>query len=219
MDRHIATAHPPEFDSAFRERLEALFRWRRDVRHFRRDAIPPETISALIEQACLAPSVGYSQPWRFVSVEDAGRRAKIRENFTACNAAALADYADERAGLYAKLKLAGLDEAPVHLAVFADEESETGHGLGQKTMPETRAFSAVMAIHTLWLAARARGIGMGWVSILDPAPMNAALAVPDAWTFIAYLCLGLPEHESDEPELSKRGWERTDAAARALHRR
>lgn len=219
MDHDSPSGGPPRFDPAFRGKLEELFRWRRDVRHFRRDAIPRETIATLIEQANLAPSVGYSQPWRFVSVEAAETRAKIRDNFLAANAAALADYAGERAKLYAGLKLAGLDEAPVHLAVFADEASETGHGLGQKTMPETRAFSAVMAIHTLWLAARAQGIGMGWVSILDPAGVKAALDAPEDWTFIAYLCLGVPEHESEEPELARQGWEAKDPSAKVLHRR
>ena len=216
---HDAKTGAPQFDPAFCSRLEDLFRWRRDVRHFRRDPLSPEIVAGLIEQACLAPSVGYSQPWRFVAVEDAARRAKIRENFLAANAAALGDYEGERAKLYAGLKLAGLDEAPVHLAVFADQAGDTGHGLGQRTMPETRAYSAVMAIHTLWLAARARGIGMGWVSILDPAAVNAALDVPRSWEFVAYLCLGLPERESDEPELSRQGWEQKDAAAHELHRR
>jgi len=215
----MAGTTPPQFDAAFRESLDQLFRWRRDVRHFRRDPIARETVEGLIEQACLAPSVGFSQPWRFVSVEDADKRAKIRENFLACNRDALADYEGARAKLYATLKLAGLDEAPVHLAVFADEETETGHGLGSRTMPETLAYSTVMAVHTLWLAARARGIGLGWVSILDPEAVKADLAVPADWAFIAYLCLGVPEAESDQPELQKRGWERPDETARRLLRR
>jgi 5,6-dimethylbenzimidazole synthase len=215
----MTAENPPNFDTAFREELEALFRWRRDVRRFRRDPVPQETVEALVELAALAPSVGFSQPWRFVSVEDAVRRAKIRENFLASNREALADYEGERAKLYAALKLEGLDEAPVHLAVFADAATQTGHGLGQKTMPETLAYSTVMAVHTLWLAARARGIGLGWVSILDPAGVTAALEIPDAWTFIAYLCLGLPQSEAEEPELLKRGWENRDEAARLLLRR
>ena len=215
----MTSTSPSQFDTAFCEGLERLFRWRRDVRHFRRDAIPPETVAALVDQACLAPSVGFSQPWRFVSVEDAARRARVRDNFLKCNREALADFAGERAKLYATLKLAGLDEAPVHLAVFADNATGTGHGLGQKTMPETLAYSAVMAIHTFWLAARARGIGLGWVSILDPDAVKAALDVPQTWAFIAYLCVGLPGRESDEPELLQRGWEQADETARRLLRR
>jgi len=75
-------------------------------------------------------------------------------------------------------------------------------------MPETTAYSAVMAVHTLWLAARAQGLGLGWVSILDPAAVAAALEVPEAWTFIGYFCLGTPQAEADVPELERAGWER-----------
>jgi 5,6-dimethylbenzimidazole synthase len=210
---------PPTFDADFRGSLESLFRWRRDVRHFKRDPVPPEILAELLEQAYLAPSVGFSQPWRFVSVEDAERRAAVRENFSRCNRSALEDYEGERAKLYAGLKLAGLDDAPVHLAVFADAASETGHGLGQKTMPESKSYAAVMAIHTLWLAARARDIGLGWVSILDPAGIKKILDVPEEWVFIGYLCLGYPEEPADEPELKRRGWEATDPAAHKLIRR
>jgi len=209
----------PQFDAGFRDSLEQLFRWRRDVRHFRRDPVTPEILAALIHQACLAPSVGFCQPWRFVSVEDPKRRAAIRSNFLSCNQAALTDYEGAKAKLYATLKLAGLDEAPVHLAVFADESTEAGAGLGRKTMPETLAYSAVMAIHTLWLAARAGGIGMGWVSILDPEQVKSALEVPEGWSFIAYLCVGFPESDEIEPELLRRGWQDVDEAARILHRR
>jgi len=164
----VTAANPPQFDTAFRTGLEALFRWRRDVRRFRRDPVPQETVEALVELAALAPSVGFSQPWRFVSVEDAARRAKIRENFLASNREALADYEGERARLYAALKLEGLDEAPVHLAVFADAATPTGHGLGQKTMPETLGFSAVMAVHTLWLPIVPLQIGL----VLKPGPQE-----------------------------------------------
>src|SRR5881275_1348613 len=163
-------AEAPNFDPEFRSRLQALLTWRRDVRRFRRDPLPEGTIERLIGLACLAPSVGLSQPWRFVLVDLPARRAAVRENFLHCNAAALAEQAPERARHYARLKLAGLDEAPCHLAVFADPTTRQGHGLGRLTMPETIAYSAVMATHTLWLTARAEGIGMGWISILGRSP-------------------------------------------------
>ena len=162
-------------------------------------------MAELLEVACLAPSVGLSQPWRFVTVDDAGRRAAVRASFVACNARALA--AQQRAGHYARLKLAGLDEAPCHLAVFAEREPEQGGGLGRQTMPETTAYSAVLAIHTLWLAARAAGLGLGWVSILDPEEVSRALDVPASWTLVAYLCLGVPASEDGTPELEREGWE------------
>jgi 5,6-dimethylbenzimidazole synthase len=142
-----------------------------------------------------------------VLVEDAARRAAVRANFERSNADALAAYAGERAQRYACLKLAGLDEAPVQLAVFADRGTAQGHGLGRRTMPEMAEYSAVMAIHTLWLVARAEGLGLGWVSILDRADVIRALDVPPEWIFLGYFCLGYPQIETLTPELEREGWE------------
>jgi 5,6-dimethylbenzimidazole synthase len=164
-------------------------------------------VEGLIELACLAPSVGLSQPWRFVVVDDNSIRAAIRRNFAACNAQALAVQDSERSGLYARLKLAGLEEAPSHLAVFADRSTTQGHGLGRHTMPEMIEYSAVTAVHTIWLAARAHGIGMGWVSILDPKRIAELLQVPIEWKFIGYFCLGYPLLDEIVPELEQMGWE------------
>lgn len=198
---------PNGFDDGFRRRLRDLFVWRRDVRRFRRDPLPAGMIEQLIEAACLSPSVGLSQPWRFVLVDDAARRRAVAENFRACNADALTAYAGDTAGRYAALKLAGLEEAPCHVAVFADRATDVGHGLGRRTMPEMAEYSAVAAICTLWLAARAEGIGLGWVSILDPARVSEILDVPRHWTFIGYLCVGYPQQADDQPELERAGWE------------
>jgi 5,6-dimethylbenzimidazole synthase len=195
------------FDETFRARLRDLFVWRRDVRRFRRDPLPSGTLEAFIELACLAPSVGLSQPWRFVIVDDETIRAAIRRNFAICNADALAAQSTERAALYARLKLAGLEEAPCHLAVFADRATAQGHGLGCLTMPEMIEYSAVTAVHTIWLAARAQSVGMGWVSILDPKTVAALLDVPAAWKFIGYFCLGYPAFDDTVPELERMGWE------------
>jgi 5,6-dimethylbenzimidazole synthase len=195
------------FDEAFRARLRDLLVWRRDVRRFRRDLLPAGVVEGLIELACLAPSVGLSQPWRFVVVDDNSIRAAIRRNFAACNAQALAVQDSERSGLYARLKLAGLEEAPSHLAVFADRSTTQGHGLGRHTMPEMIEYSAVTAVHTIWLAARAHGIGMGWVSILDPKRIAELLQVPIEWKFIGYFCLGYPLLDEIVPELEQMGWE------------
>ena len=197
----------PLFDAAFRARLKELFEWRRDVRRFRRDPVDGALIDEVIGLAALAPSVGFSQPWRFVKVDDPKRRAGVRENFRACNREALDDYHGERAKLYASLKLSGLEEAPVQIAVFCDETTTVGHGVGQKTMPETRRYSVVTAVHTLWLAARAHGLGVGWVSILEPEAVGAVLDVPADWTLVAYLCVGTPEEEHKDPELERCGWE------------
>jgi len=196
------------FDDAFRAKLHTLIRWRRDVRRFKPDAVAPAVLEDLLGLAALAPSVGLSQPWRFVMVDDPQRRAAVRRNFEIANADALADCSSERKALYARLKLAGLDEAPHHFALFAESEPSQGHGLGRRSMPETVAYSAVMAAHTLWLAARAFGIGVGWVSILDPSIMASTLEVPPSWLFIGYFCIGYPQVEDDTPDLERRGWER-----------
>jgi len=207
------------FDSAFRARLRDLLVWRRDVRRFRRDPLPSGTLEALIELACLAPSVGLSQPWRFVIVDDDNTRAAIRGNFATCNADALNAQNRERAGRYARLKLTGMEEAPCHLAVFADRSTDQGHGLGRRTMPEMIEYSAVTAVHTIWLAARAQGIGMGWVSILDPAIVAKLLHVPAEWKFIGYFCLGYPELDDTVPELQQTGWEERRLPASVIIKR
>lgn len=195
------------FGEEFRAKLFELMVWRRDVRRFRPDALPAGTLERLVGLACLAPSVGLSQPWRFVLVETQSRREAIRACFESCNADALRAQAGERALLYARLKLAGLDDAPCQFAVFADPSTGQGHGLGRVTMPATIEYSAVMAVHTLWLAARAEGIGLGWLSILDPATVTMALEIPSIWTFIGYFCLGYPSEENDVPILEREGWE------------
>ncbi|MEP6150040.1 MAG: 5,6-dimethylbenzimidazole synthase, partial [Nisaea sp.] len=156
----------PEFNAAFRTQFEQLLRWRRDVRTFRSDPLPEGSIEQLVEIASLAPSVGYSQPWRFVTVSDPERRKVIRTAFEDANRDALEGYDGERKQLYARLKLAGLDQAPEQLAVFTDHGTPRGLGLGRQTMPEMLDYSTVNAIHTFWLAARAEGIGAGWLSIL-----------------------------------------------------
>lgn len=196
-----------EFDAAFQARLSELIAWRRDVRRFEPTPLPPGTLERLIEAACRAPSVGLSQPWRFVTVDDPARRAAIVAEFTRANADALAAQPAERAGSYAALKLAGLVEAPAHLAVFADRGTAIGHGLGRGTMPEMAEYSAVAAVMTMWLVARAEGIGMGWVSILDPATVGIALDVPASWRLIGYFCLGYASAADDTPALERAGWE------------
>lgn len=215
----VAFTRSPQFNDRFRHELRQLLRWRRDVRHFRADPIDPATIDELLDLACLAPSVGNAQPWRFVSVDDAANRAAIVANFQDANQRALGGYQGERAQLYAALKLAGLKEAPRHLAVFCDEATSQGAGLGRQTMPETLRYSVVIAVHTLWLAARTRGLGVGWVSILDPAEAARQLRVPESWTLVAYLCLGWPAADHEVPELQRVGWQAREALCRQVLQR
>ncbi|MFU8882233.1 MAG: 5,6-dimethylbenzimidazole synthase [Rhodobacterales bacterium] len=196
-----------QFDTAFQTRLTDLMRWRRDVRRFRTDPVDEAMLRHCLDAFLLAPSVGLSQPWRLIRVQSDGARAAALANFEAANAQALAGYDGEKAALYAGLKLSGMREAPVHLAVYCDEAAATGHGLGAGTMPEMRRYSVVASVMQFWLLARAHGLGVGWVSILDPARLTHDLAVPDDWRLVAYLCVGWPEAESETPELETQGWE------------
>jgi 5,6-dimethylbenzimidazole synthase len=207
------------FDRTFRTQLHELLVWRRDVRRFRPEPLPPGTLERLIELACLAPSVGLSQPWRFVIVDDPARRRAMIEEFKSCNSDALKSYTGDLAARYAGLKLAGMEEAPGQMAVFADPATGLGHGLGRKSMPETAEYSVVAAVSMMWLAARAEGIGMGWVSILDPVRVAAILDVPGGWRFIGYFCFGYPQAEYDSPELERAGWERRHDIKRFMLRR
>jgi 5,6-dimethylbenzimidazole synthase len=199
--------------------LRALLEQRRDVRHFRSQPVDAALVERLLETAMLAPSVGYSQPWRWVMVESEVTRARIAEHHETAKSRAGAHYDGEQADLYRSLKLSGLREAPVNIAVFSDNGATRGHGLGRQTMPETVEWSAVMAIHTLWLAATAEGLGLGWVSILEPDYVAAALQTPPEWRFLAWLCLGYPEEARQRPLLETLGWEQRAPLAETILRR
>jgi 5,6-dimethylbenzimidazole synthase len=212
-------AASPTFSNDFREQFRQLLVWRRDVRRFQSTALPAGLLEELLELSSLSPSVGLCEPWRFIRIHSPEIRAAVRAEFERANAEALAGYLGERAALYAGLKLAGLDRAPEQLAVFADRTTQKGSGLGRRTMPEMLEYSVICAITTLWLAARAYGVGMGWVSILDPARVSTILSVPEDWQLIAYLCLGYSEEDSSTPELERAGWEiRARSASLLLER-
>ena len=202
------------FSAEFRAELADLLRWRRDVRHFRRDPVDEAVLARCLDAFRLAPSVGLSEPWRLIRVESTGARAAVQANFEAANAAALKGYDGDRAALYAGLKLSGMREAPVHLAVFCDDGATKGQGLGARTMPEMRRYSVAGAVMQLWLLLRSEGLGLGWVSILDPDRLAADLGVSADWRLIAYLCIGWPEAQDNTPELQRVGWERRSAAVR-----
>ena len=207
---------PPSFDRAFCDNLERLFAWRRDVRRFSSRPLSDGALEELVALTAYAPSVGYSQPSRFVRVRDAARRTAVVDAYERANAEAAATYEHARRETYTSLKLAGLREAPVHLAVFVDTATTRGEGLGRRSMPEMLAYSTVLAVHTFWLAARARGIGVGWVSIVDPHAVGKALDLPDTWSLVAYLCVGYPQEEHLDRELERNGWEDVDADATTL---
>lgn len=198
------------FTDDFRAQFDLLMRLRRDVRRFRTDAIDEAVLTRCLDAFRLAPSVGLSEPWRVIRVESEAARAAALENFQTANARALDGYSGEKAQLYSQLKLSGMQEAPVQLAVFCDDATDKGQGLGAGTMPEMRRYSVVTAITLFWLALRTHGLGLGWVSILDPEQMARDLSVPDSWRLIGYFCAGWPEEPSDTPELERVGWENRD---------
>ena len=197
----------PHFSEDFRADLDRLMRWRRDVRRFRTDPVDEPCLDTCLAAFLTAPSVGLSEPWRILRVSSPAARGAALENFRTENDRALAGYEGRRAALYAGLKLSGMQEAPVQLAVFCDEATGKGAGLGAATMPEMRRYSVVGAITQFWLVARAHGLGVGWVSILDPDRLARDLDAPGDWRLVAYLCVGWPEEESETPELDTAGWE------------
>ena len=157
-------------------------RWRRDIRRFRESPVEAAVLDRCLCAFTLAPSVGLSEPWRVIDVTSKAARSAAIANFKAANTQALSGYCDEKANIYATLKLSGMQEAPIHLAVYCDESSRKGADLGATTtMPEMKAYTVVGAITLFWLLARAEGLGVGWVSILDPVQLAKDLNNPNDW--------------------------------------
>ena len=198
---------PPDFSPEFRATLAELLAWRRDVRHFRSEPLPDGLLERLLQLAALAPSVGNSQPTRFVLVRSPERRQALLDHVTGQQVWAGTRYTGSDRAHYDRLKLHGLAACAAVVGVFCITNPVEGRGLGRQTMPETLAYSTVCAIHTLWLATRAEGIGMGWVSILQPQRMAGLLDVPEDWQFVALLCLGYPQHETTQPLLHAQDWQ------------
>ena len=195
------------FSAEERAAVYRAMRSRRDVRaDFIGDDVPDDVLTRVLEAAHSAPSVGLSQPWRFIVVRDVATRRRVRAAFEEANAAA-AIYAGAQAERYAKLHLQGILEAPVNVCVVCDDDPQRGHGLGRQTMPETARYSTVCAVQNLWLAARIEELGVGWVSIIDPLVLRRILEIPEQLTVVAYLCIGYVRAFAAEPDLVRAGWE------------
>jgi len=196
-----------EFSHKHAETLHDVLNWRRDIRHFLPDALSEAEIEPLRHAMDMAPSVGNARPWRVIQVSDPVLRKSVRDEFASANNIAAKEYSGSDKEEYLQLKLAGLEVAPLQLAVFTETEPEEGRGLGRQTIPETLKQSTTMAIYNLWLTARATNIGVGMVSILDPQKIKQLFDVPNTWDFTAYLCIGKPAFLDDTPLLHRTGWQ------------
>jgi len=198
---------PAEFPAAARAWIERLFAVRRDVRHFDPSKVVSEAaLRRILSAAHLAPSVGFSQPWRFILLRDPARRARIRESFLACRRAEAARFSPERRAQYLSLKLEGIVDAPINLCVVADLRAQGEAVLGTTVQPESVRASVLCAVQNLWLSARAEGLGVGWVSVVEPQVLRAELGLPAGVEPVAYLCLGVPARPYLQPMLEEVGW-------------
>ena len=203
-DDGLAPAGP--FSNAERAAVYRAIRERRDVRgQFRPDPVDPDTLRRLLQAAHDAPSVGLSQPWNFILIRDAALRGRIHDAFASANADAATRFPDRKA-LYSSLKLEGILQAPVNLCITCDRTRGGDHVLGRTHDPATDLYSTACAVQNLWLAARAEGIGVGWVSIFRPDDLRGLLHLPDHVVPVAYLCIGHVTELYRQPELQSRGW-------------
>ncbi len=207
-----------DFTPAERAALYRAIALRRDVRaEFLSDPVGDDVLTRVLGAAHQAPSVGLSQPWRFIVVRDPETRRGVHEAFMRANNAAAETYDGATAARYRALKLAGILEAPVNVCVTCDDDPKRGNGLGRRTMPETVRYSTVCAIQNLWLAARVEGLGVGWVSILEPAELRALLEIPAHFAIVAYLCVGRVAAFAPLADLERDHWEARVPLADVLH--
>ena len=184
---------------------EAIYA-RRDIRRFRDEPIPEDVLERLIDAAHHAPSVGFSQPWDFIVVQDEETKTEIKEIASRAIEAAQTAYREPDRSDFGRLKLEGIEESPVNICVTCDPTRGEPHVLGRSSMRRTDVYSTCLAIQNLWLAARAEGVGVGWVSFLYPSEVREVLDIPAHVRPVAYLCVGYPETFPEEPTLQKEGW-------------
>jgi 5,6-dimethylbenzimidazole synthase len=180
---------------------------RRDCRHFLPDPLPDPLVTRLLSAAHHAPSVGFMQPWSFILIRSLDVRRRVRTAFERANAQAEGMFQGDRRSLYASLKLEGILEAPLNMCVTCDRTRNGPVVLGRTSQPDMDLYSTVCAVENLWLAARAEGVGVGWVSIVDPNDLRTMLALPDSVVPVAYLCIGRVPEFPPQPELQQVGWE------------
>lgn len=195
------------FSAADREVIYRLMRSRRDIRQFAPDPIPTDALWRVLNAAHQAPSVGFMQPWNFILITSLHIRAQIKALFEEINAGEAGNVpGEERQHLYRSLKLEGLLESPMNIAVTCDRRRGNPFVLGRTPVPDTDIYSTCLAIQNMWLAACAEGLGIGWVSILDYARVERILGLPGGVQLIAYLCIGVPREFRLRPMLEEVGW-------------
>lgn len=201
-----ATGAEGEFPPEAKQAVYDVIALRRDIRNFRPDPVPDETLLRILSAAHRAGSVGFMQPWDFIVVRSPERRAEIYELFRRANERAAGRFAGDRRARYGALKLQGILDAPLSLCVTCDTRRGGPHVLGRDTIRETDIYSTCLAIQNLWLAARAEGVGVGWVSIVDNAELSAELRLPAGVVPVAFLCVGYPVEFPETPLLEATGW-------------
>jgi 5,6-dimethylbenzimidazole synthase len=195
------------FNETERDGLYKTIFNRRDVRsQFKPDPIPDNVLSRVLYAAHHAPSVGFMQPWNFLVIRDQSVKAAVHKGFKKANEAAADMFEPERSKLYKKLKLEGILESPLNICITCDRSRTGSVVLGRTTNKEMDLFSTVCAVQNFWLAARAEGLGVGWVSIIEQDDLRSALNIPKDIVPIAYLCIGYVSHFKTEPELQTAGW-------------
>lgn len=217
----MSTHQNKQFSESESDLLSEIMAARRDVRgnRFLTEALDPDDVDKIFSAALMAPSVGFSQPWEFVSITQADTRQQIADSFFVENEKAKAlfragNYQAGQLEQYEQLKLEGIIEAPLNVAVFYNPQK--GPVLGQTSMPEMGRYSVVCAVQNMWLKARSLNIGIGWVSILDPEKVKHILHAPQDRELIAYLCIGKVDKFYDQPELEMLQWQQRKKAEQVI---
>jgi 5,6-dimethylbenzimidazole synthase len=197
------------FSEEEKEAIYRVIRERRDVRRFIGGDISNDILDRILHAASRAPSVGFMQPWNFIIIRNIEKRKQVYESFFKANREAAQLFErEERANFYSQLKLEGILESSFNLLITCDRNRAGPVVLGRTIQPDMDLYSTVCAVQNLWLAARAEGVGVGWVSILDPKDLHTIFKIPETIVPIAYLCLGHAEEFKQEPELKTLGWQK-----------
>ncbi|GGP54848.1 nicotinate-nucleotide--dimethylbenzimidazole phosphoribosyltransferase [Streptomyces sindenensis] len=217
-EQPAATPPAPGYDDAEREAVLRVMRERRDIRNgFRSDPIPHEVLLRVLEAAHTAPSVGHSQPWDFVVIRSAETRRSMHELAQRQRDAYAKSLPKGRAKQFKELKIEAILDTPVNIVVTADPTRGGRHTLGRHTQPQMAPYSSALAVENLWLAARAEGLGVGWVSFFDEREMVRALGLPEHLEVVAYLCVGYVDEFPEEPELLQAGWSKRRPLSWVVH--